>query len=199
MSRLLVVGLGNPGPEYARNRHNVGFMLLDFLLGAAGDWRAWRNGKSLWAAWRDPQGEEHYLLKPQGFMNLSGIEVREFSSYYKIKPADVLVCYDDFALPFPRLRMRLKGSSGGHNGMDSILEQLGTQEVPRIRIGIGPVPAGRDPKDFVLGNFSKSEFAQLAKDVFLKLADGFAAIASLGMERAMNRINAPEKQEESEA
>lgn len=198
MSRLLIVGLGNPGSGYARNRHNVGFMLLDSLVD--GDsWKKWRNGKSLWAPW-GPEGssEEHFLLKPQGFMNLSGIETREFASYHKIKPSDILVCYDDFALPFPKLRMRLKGSSGGHNGMDSIIEQHGTEEIPRIRIGIGPVPPRQDPKDFVLGNFSKDQLQQLNQDVFPRLHDGFRSILRLGTEKAMNLLNAPENPEKDQ-
>src|SRR6185503_6939020 len=159
--RFLIVGLGNPGKEYAGNRHNVGFMLLDSLL-KNDDWKQWRGGKAAWARWRPGTGDaDWFLLKPLGYMNVSGLEVRDFAAYHKIQPARTLVCYDDFALPFPKLRMRLKGSSGGHNGMDSIIEQFGTEEVPRIRIGIGPVPARRDPKDFVLGNFSKTELAQL--------------------------------------
>lgn len=187
----LVIGLGNPGPKYEKTRHNVGFMLLDRV--------AERFRGAVWSKWGalgetlegEVDGRAVILARPLTYMNESGRMAGDLARFRKIPPGDVLVCYDDFALPLPKLRIRLKGSAGGHNGMQSIIDHLGTQEVPRLRVGIGPVPAGRDPADFVLSRFRPDE----RKGLESALDDAVSAIATAadaGVEAAMNRFNAPE-------
>jgi PTH1 family peptidyl-tRNA hydrolase len=168
-------------------------MLADDLHTAESDpWKPWQrgDGEFFQAALADCR---YHVLKPLRFMNVSGGVVRSFAGYYKIKPSEIVVCYDDFALPFGRTRMRLKGSSGGHNGMDSIIEQFGTDEIPRIRIGIGPVPPRQDPKDFVLGRLSKEELGRLDGEIFPKMDKVLMAILEKGYEAGMNLCNAPEE------
>ncbi|MBI3549782.1 MAG: aminoacyl-tRNA hydrolase [Elusimicrobia bacterium] len=182
----LVVGLGNPGPKYADTRHNVGFMLVDGLAAGEG-YRPWKVpglGEHAKASFSDAV----HLVKPLTFMNLSGRMVQSFAHFYKIPPADVLVCYDDSDLPLGKLRIRLKGSSGGHRGMESVLEMLGTQEVPRLRIGIRAAGTRAEAMDIVLKAFGKEE----RKTIDKVLEDARAAVelaSSKGVEAAMNKYN----------
>ncbi len=152
-----VVGLGNPGPEYALTRHNLGFMVVDLL---AQRWGArWRPGRGdYWEA----EGEA-LLVKPTTFMNLSGIAVRQLAERYGLEPEEILVIVDDVNLPFGRLRLRTKGSSGGHRGLESIIFHLGTENFPRLRVGIGPKPEGLSLADFVLSEFTEEERKNLPK------------------------------------
>ena len=133
VSFRLIVGLGNPGREYERTRHNVGFMVLDKLASRSG--AAWRTEKD-WKA-EVAAAEGVVYCKPSSYMNLSGAPVNAVARFYKTGPAQTLVVYDDMALPLGKLRFRSGGSAGGHNGMASVIERLGTPEVPRLRIGIG--------------------------------------------------------------
>jgi peptidyl-tRNA hydrolase, PTH1 family len=152
----LIVGLGNPGREYARTRHNVGFMVLDRIAGKAGvEFRAEKR-------WRAEVGSHGGVVfcKPASYMNLSGQPVAAVSHFYKIPPAEILVVLDDAALPLGKLRLRATGSSGGHNGLQSIIEHLGTPDVPRLRIGIG-ASAGPGLTDHVLGRFAPDELPAL--------------------------------------
>jgi PTH1 family peptidyl-tRNA hydrolase len=150
----LVVCLGNPGKQYAATRHNAGFMVADALAERWNlTWKAWESAAVI--ARHDADGV--LVVKPQTFMNLSGLAAAGLASYFRIDSADILVVFDDFALPCGTLRLRKSGSAGGHNGLSSIIEHLGTPEIPRLRLGIGPVPAGRDPADFVLAPFSRAE------------------------------------------
>ena len=148
----LLVGLGNPGREYSGTRHNVGFMVLDRLAAALG--ATFRADKK-WKADVASSGDT-WLLKPQTYMNLSGESVSALARFYQIEPSRVLIVLDDMALPLGRLRIRERGSHGGHNGIRSILEHLGTQEIPRLRIGIGSSEPGA-AVGHVLGRFAVDE------------------------------------------
>ena len=148
----LLVGLGNPGREYAGTRHNVGFAILDRIAAAAGvRFRANRK----WQADTALDGDV-WLCKPQTYMNLSGESVGALARFHKIEPARVLVVFDDMALALGRLRIRERGSAGGHNGLKSIIAHLGTQDIPRLRIGIGSAEPGA-AIDHVLGKFTLEE------------------------------------------
>jgi peptidyl-tRNA hydrolase, PTH1 family len=155
----LIAGLGNPGGQYAETRHNVGFLLLDILAEDMKlDFRPKFQGL---VAETQISGEKIYLLKPQTFMNLSGRSVRELAQFYKIKPEDILVAFDDMDLSLGRLRMRNSGSAGGHNGIKSIIAELGTENFWRLKIGIGRPPAGWDSARYVLASFMKEELPTL--------------------------------------
>jgi PTH1 family peptidyl-tRNA hydrolase len=185
----LVVGLGNPGARYAHTRHNVGFRLVDRLAGGA----PWKDFEGLGHVCRQ---DELWLAKPMTYMNDSGAFVGALSRWRKIPPGQILVCFDDVALPLGRLRLRLKGSGGGQKGMQSTLQHLGTQDVPRLRIGIGPQPPGLDSAAFVLARFSPEEEQALAA----VLEDAAAAVrvaVESGLDAAMNRFNAAPKSEEA--
>jgi len=165
----LAVGLGNPGTKYAPTRHNVGYRVIDRL--------------------RERATLTLKLFKPESvYMNESGGPVAELARKNGIVPADVVVICDDFSIPLGQLRVRLKGSSGGHNGLNSILQTLGTAEIPRLRVGIGPVPEGEDPADFVLKPFARSE-AEAVAEAIERAADAVEVMAQDGFEAAMNRFN----------
>ena len=157
---VLIVGLGNPGPKYAANRHNAGFRFVDRLgskLGLAFDKR---KSQALLAL-GDFDGRRLVLAKPQTYMNESGKAVAPLAHFYKVQPERLLVVYDDLDLPPGTLRLRPEGGSGGHKGMRSIIQHLGTQEFPRLRIGVGRPPGRMDPAAYVLQNFSADEEALL--------------------------------------
>ena len=183
----LLVGLGNPGREYVETRHNVGFMIADRLAAKGGaDFRVEKS----WQATIARVGDLH-LCKPLTYMNLSGIAVRVVSDFYKIAPAQILVVLDDMALPLGRLRLRAEGSAGGHNGLASILEHLGTLAVPRLRIGIGPAQPGA-ATDHVLGRFVLEEKAALEQS--LERAESAINCAlERGLPPAMNAFNPPQE------
>ena len=146
----LIAGLGNPGTEYAFTRHNMGWMSIDHLVQRQGLGRALEKFRGEFWRWG-----EAVLLKPLTFMNLSGMSVREAFDFYKMEPEDVLVIYDDLALPYGRLRLRAQGSAGGHNGLASVLGALGTLKVPRLRIGLGNAPGSMVNR--VLGHLTPEE------------------------------------------
>ena len=151
----LIVGLGNPGREYAGNRHNVGFQCLDRLAAAWGLSFSRRKHKSLLAEGQ-LAGRRVILAKPQTFMNLSGQAVERLVRFYQLPPENILVIYDDLDLPMGKIRLRPKGGSGGHRGMKSIIEHLGTDNFPRLRVGIGR-PTHGDPVDYVLSDFTSDQ------------------------------------------
>ncbi|MFO0847030.1 MAG: aminoacyl-tRNA hydrolase [Gemmataceae bacterium] len=184
----VVVGLGNPGPKYAGTRHNVGFDVLDYLAAApdCGPFRA--KFQSLVADWK-VAGEPVLLVKPETFMNLSGRAVRAVADFYKLTPADVLVVSDDFNLPLGKLRARAKGSHGGQNGLRDIQQQLGTDEYPRLRVGVGQ-PGPGEAVDFVLSRFKPGE-RKAAEEAVAKAADAVLVWVRQGIEAAMNRANGP--------
>ena len=180
--------LGNPGPEYERTRHNIGFMLADLAaprLAPGGRWRDWK-GLGLYLEF-ESRGSKVFLLKPQTYMNLSGQAVLSLATFYKIQPASIITVYDDLALPFGKLRLRKEGSAGSHNGMGSVVSALG-QAVTRLRLGIGPRPARIEGKDFVLSRFSKEEGERLP--AFLgRACEALETSFGEGVETAMNRYN----------
>jgi PTH1 family peptidyl-tRNA hydrolase len=184
----LVVGLGNPGRGYERTRHNIGFRLADHLAGEAdlfGSGGPWKSFEGLGLACR--RGDV-WLAKPMTYMNESGRFVRSFIQFHKIPQAEVLVCFDDVALPLGVLRLRPGGSAGGQKGMASILSELGTPGLPRLRLGIGPQPERMDSADFVLKPFSKEEEGRLP-EVLGRAAQAVAVARDEGLEAAMNRFN----------
>lgn len=193
MDLQLLVGLGNPGPRYSLTRHNVGFLVLDKLAAEAG--QTFRQQSKLHGLVADVGlGRERLrLLMPQTFMNESGRSVRAALDWFGLRADQLLVIVDDMDLPLGRLRLRSSGSAGGHNGLRSLIQHLGTQEFARLRIGIG-APAG-DPADrktrtvgHVLGPFSASEQPILAQ-VLKEVVGGLALIRQQGLERAGNRLN----------
>jgi len=180
--------LGNPGPEYERTRHNIGFMTADLAasrLAPGARWRDWK-GLGLYLEFSSG-GERCFLLKPQTYMNLSGQAVQSLGGFYKVPPQAILAVYDDLALPFGRLRLRLDGSAGSHNGMASVISAVGPA-CPRLRLGIGPRPAHIQGKDFVLSKFNKEEAERLPE--FLgRACDALESAFTEGLARAMNRHN----------
>lgn len=178
----LLVGLGNPGREYRETRHNVGFLLLDRL--ASRERAEFRTEKS-WQA-EVARAGDLLLCKPLTYMNLSGQSVRPLSQFYKIEPAQMLVILDDMALPLGKLRFRKDGSAGGHNGLKSIIQQLGTNVVPRLRVGIGS--AERDAVDHVLGRFTLEERPALEQSLDRAL-EAIDCACTRGFEAAMNAYN----------
>lgn len=183
----LLVGLGNPGSAYDATRHNVGFEVLEVLARRAGApvRRARFQGEVAQATVR---GVPVLLVWPLTWMNLSGSCVLAVRDFYKIDASDVLVICDDFNLRDGTIRMRPGGTAGGQNGLSDVLRRLGTNNVPRLRIGIGPVPAGWKPADFVLGRFSREEREALGP-VLERAADAAEAWVSVGIQDAMNRYN----------
>jgi PTH1 family peptidyl-tRNA hydrolase len=193
----LIVGLGNPGSEYRDTRHNVGFLVADEL---ARRWRvpdAWRE-KFEALHIRTIAGEHPVVVaKPLTFMNLSGHAVAGLAGFYKIDPADVLVVTDDVALPLGRLRARPEGSAGGHNGLKSIIQHLGTQAFPRLRIGVGRGDDRRDLVDHVLGRFEAGERETVSAAV-LRAADASERFLTDGIERVMSAFNAVQQPDPAE-
>jgi PTH1 family peptidyl-tRNA hydrolase len=179
----LVVGLGNPGAEYNRTRHNVGFDVVDFL---ASEWGlTWQHAKSWHALWA--KGEKAILVKPASYMNRSGEPLSAVAGFYKIAPAEILVVLDDLALELGRLRLRPEGSAGGHNGLESILMHLGTEAVPRLRIGIGAAPS-EGAVDYVLSRFFAEEVPIVEKTIE-RAADAVKCAIDKGVLSAMNLFN----------
>lgn len=180
-----IVGLGNPGGRYESTRHNVGFMLADRLADSCGI-RFRAAGKSVYGEGMI-SGNTVVIVKPQTYMNRSGDALRELIARGIIEASGVIAAYDDCDLPLGRLRIRKNGGSGGHRGVASIIEALGTKEFPRIRLGIGR-PAG-DTADYVLSPFSPEEEAPV-REMLAKAQEALAAIITEGLDAAMNRFNA---------
>jgi len=183
MALKLVVGLGNPGPEYEKTRHNVGFRLADRLVGEADSF--WKDFKGLGVA---AKSGDLWVAKPMTFMNLSGEFVWKFAAYHNIALEDILIAYDELALPLGKIRIRKNGSSGGQNGMKSVISHFGTENVARIRIGIGPQPEKVSATNFVLGRFNKSEENELDA-VLATAAEAVGVVRENGIDAAMNRYN----------
>jgi peptidyl-tRNA hydrolase, PTH1 family len=185
----LIVGLGNPGTKYAQTRHNVGFDRVDSLA------KRWQISLSDRKQFQGIYGEgfgshnaKIRLLKPQTFMNLSGQSVRSTIDWFKLPPESVLVVYDDLDLPLGKIRLRLSGSAGGHNGMKSIISHLGTQDFPRIRIGIGKSFGEKDTISHVLGKFSALE-TPIVNEVSYLVNDAIELGLKQGIEKAMSIYN----------
>jgi PTH1 family peptidyl-tRNA hydrolase len=185
---LLIVGLGNPGREYAGNRHNVGFDCVDLLAEKHGIALSKSQHKARLGTGQ-VAGRRAILAEPQTYVNSSGEAVGAVARYYKVAPEDVLVIYDDLDLPQGTIRLRPGGSSGGHNGIKSIIEHLGTQAFPRVRIGIGRPPGRMEPKDYVLQDFSAAEREGMV-EVYDRVVDAVETFIREGIREAMNRYNA---------
>jgi peptidyl-tRNA hydrolase, PTH1 family len=188
-SAFLIVGLGNPGGEYAQTRHNAGFMVLEQFA----EWRraSWKMEERFQArlARAEFRGKRLVLCQPQTYMNLSGIAVQAVSSFYKVPVGQVIVVVDDADLPLGTVRMRPSGSAGGHHGLESIEQHLGTRQYARIRIGIGRGADGaRQIKDYVLSRFSKSELA-LLKAILDRACSQIECWLTEGAGKAMNEFN----------
>lgn len=181
----LVVGLGNPGPEYDRTRHNIGFELADRLAAERDlSWKRERKFRARVAS----GGSSLVLAKPLTYMNESGNAVARLARFHKLDPDQVLVLYDDVSLPVGRFRFRANGSAGGHNGIKSIIAYLGTDAFPRLKIGIGTAGEQAGLVDHVLGRFQPEEWEELEK-VLAIAADGVNCALSAGLDAAMNRFN----------
>ena len=184
----LIVGLGNPGKEYERSRHNCGFRALDILaedLGCRIDRGKFQGiyGQTVY------QGKKLYLLKPMTYMNLSGRSVLQLSAYFSIPPQRIIVLFDDISLEPGRLRVRADGSAGGHNGIKSIIQELGSQSFPRVKIGVGAKPhPDYDLADWVLSSFSAQEEKALSVSL-PNAAQAALAIIDHGVPEAANRFN----------
>ncbi|MEM6916734.1 MAG: aminoacyl-tRNA hydrolase [Verrucomicrobiota bacterium] len=187
----LVVGLGNPGPEYEGTRHNIGFDLVD-RLAAERDWK-W-NRERKFRAKTAAAGSSLLFAKPLTYMNLSGNAVSRLTRFYKLDPDQILVVYDDVDLPLGKIRFRANGSAGGHNGIKSIIEYLGTKEFPRLKLGIGAAGHPGGMVDHVLGRFSEEEARELEK-VLAIASDGVNYALSAGLSAAMNQYNRRESME----
>ena len=180
----LVAGLGNPGREYQRTRHNVGFMVLDRL--AADAQLPWDYSEKWGAAWAKTNV---ILIKPATFMNRSGQPLAAIANFYKIAAEEILVVLDDLALPLGRLRLRAQGSSGGHNGLESIFEHFGTEAIPRLRIGIGAA-LSQGAVDYVLSRFFEEEQPMLNATI-KRAAEAVKCAIDKGLFAAMNLFNQP--------
>ena len=184
----LIVGLGNPGREYEKTRHNAGFRALDILAGQLGCKVDKLKFQGLYGQ-TNYQGTKIFLLKPQTYMNLSGRSVLQLSAYFNIPPQRIIVMFDDISLEPGRLRIRADGSAGGHNGIKSIIAEVGSQAFPRVKIGVGgKAHPEQDLADHVLSGFAANEEKALA--VSLKnAADAALAIIDRGVPEAANRFN----------
>lgn len=179
----LVAGLGNPGPEYDGTRHNVGFDVVDRL---AKEWGlTWQHTKSWHALWA--KGEKAILVKPTSYMNRSGEPLQAVANFYKIAASEILVVLDDMALELGRLRLRPDGGTGGHNGLESIIVQLGTEEIPRLRVGIGAAPR-EGAVDYVLGRFFEEERPLVEKSI-VRATEAVKCAIDNGLLSAMNLFN----------
>jgi peptidyl-tRNA hydrolase, PTH1 family len=183
----LIVGLGNPDPEYQWTPHNLGFMAVDELANRNGIRVERPEGKALVGKGKIA-GEDVLLAKPQTYMNLSGISVRELLEKYELGPADLLVMWDEVQLPFGTIRIDRKGSGGSHNGANSVISGVGTQEFSRIRLGCGPDHPLSSRKEFVLRPMKKAELEEVA-EMIGKAGDAVEMILAKGIEPAMNIFN----------
>lgn len=184
--KYLIVGLGNIGPEYAETRHNIGFMVLDYL---AQKFEAkFEVSRHAFVTEIKSKGRTYVLVKPTTYMNLSGKAVGHYLNSLKLPVEQLLVITDDIALPFGKIRIRMKGSAGGHNGLKHIEQTLGHNNYPRLRFGVGDDFGKGKQVDYVLSTFSGDEQAEL-QTLIEKAADAALAFGSIGLERTMNQYN----------
>jgi PTH1 family peptidyl-tRNA hydrolase len=183
----IIAGLGNPTREYEKTRHNAGFEAVDILADKLGTGVTEKKHKAFYGTGRI--GAERVILsKPQTFMNLSGESIRAMADFYKVEPDHIIIICDDINLAEGRLRIRVKGSAGGHNGLKSIISHLGTQEFLRVRVGVGEKPKEMDLADYVLGRFPKIQ-EELMTQAYKEAAEAAIMIVRDGAEAAMNYFN----------
>lgn len=187
----LIAGLGNPSRTYEGTRHNIGFTIIDVIGNKFGIDVTTKKHKAL-VGRGIIDGMRVILAKPQTYMNLSGESIREIADFYKIEPENIIIIYDDISLDVGQLRIRKKGSAGGHNGIKNIIAHLGTQEFPRIKVGIGNKPEGWDLADYVLSKYSKAE-----QEALEEASEGVIGAVKLmlmdDIEAAMNKYNAKKR------
>lgn len=184
----LIVGLGNPGREYGNTRHNIGFDVIDYLAEKEKIDVSEKKHKALIGK-GIIDGQKVILAKPQTYMNLSGESVREIIDYFKIDPeTELIVISDDISLAVGQLRVRKKGSAGGHNGLKNIIQHLGSENFHRLRMGVGEKPSGYDLAEYVLGHFSREE-REVMDEAAAKAADAIRMMMSGDVDGAMNRFN----------
>lgn len=185
----LVVGLGNPGDNYARTRHNLGFLVADLLAARLGaKFKAHKRSGAEVCTGR-LAGRSVVLAKPRCYMNESGRQVGPLAKFYSVPPADIVVIHDELDLEFGRIRLKLGGGEGGHNGLRSVASALGTKDFQRVRIGIGRPPGRKDPAAFVLEPFNATERAEVPT-ICEQAADAVELLLELGLEPAQNRVHA---------
>ncbi len=192
---FIIVGLGNPSAEYEKTRHNVGFEVVKILADRFDIATDFIKHKAVCGR-GVIEGNKVMIAMPQTYMNKSGESVRELTDYYKIDvTSELIVIYDDVALPPGKIRIRKSGSAGGHNGMKNIISHLGTEEFIRVRVGVGEKPKGYDLADYVLGHFTKeeSEFMEVS---FIEAANAVVSIMNDGIDAAMNRFNKSKKEDD---
>lgn len=184
---FLLAGLGNPGRQYEQTRHNAGFMAVDaFSKKAGAEFKPWQGlGEYAKLSF---ERKELLLAKPLTYMNESGKMVSHLARFFKVKTENILICFDDLSLNLGLIRLRAGGSAGGQKGMKSVIEHFGTQNIARLRIGIGPKPERFDTSDFVLSNFAKSE-QPLLQDALDKSVSALTLWLDQGLEKAMNSYN----------
>ena len=189
-----IIGLGNPGMKYAGTRHNIGF---DAVTAIADKYNLSINNKKFKGVYADGHiaGEKVLLVQPQTYMNLSGECVREVADFYKLNPDEIIIICDDINLDVGRLRIRKKGSSGGHNGLKNIIAHLGTEEFPRIRVGVGEKTEGWDLADYVLARFDKDS-EPVIREALANVVGAVETWISEGIDAAMNRFNVSAKKKE---
>ncbi|MFR8171692.1 MAG: aminoacyl-tRNA hydrolase [Marvinbryantia sp.] len=184
----IIAGLGNPGRQYAHTRHNVGFDAIDVLAEKYNIKVENAKGRALTGSGRI-EGQSVLLVKPLTYMNLSGESIRALTDFYKIdETSQLIVIYDDISLPPGQLRIREKGSAGGHNGIKSIISHLGGQEFLRIKVGVGEKPAGWDLADYVLSRFAEDDRKKV-EEALERAADAAVCLMTDGVEAAMNEYN----------
>ena len=194
MSKHLIVGLGNPGREYAYNRHNAGFMAVSRFAAKHRAAFTRKQGKALVTTLKFDE-KQVILAKPQTYMNLSSEAVQSLLKFYDIALENLLVCFDDLDLPVGAIRLRPEGGPGGQNGMKSIIERLGTQKFPRLRLGIGRPPGRMDSAAYVLQDFKKDE-AEIMDVTLDKAAQAIETFIKNGLTTAMNKFNGPADDED---
>lgn len=185
---FVIVGIGNPGKKYEGTRHNIGFIALDYMESRYGIKINKIKHKALLGE-GNIAGEKVILVKPQTFVNLSGDSVQSICAFYKVPPENVIVIHDDVSLDCGKVRIRKKGSDGGHNGLKSIILNLNSDEFVRIKMGVGAAPEHYDLADWVLGKFSKEEIAHLSKAVDAMVEEAIPMIIKSGADAAMNSFN----------
>jgi PTH1 family peptidyl-tRNA hydrolase len=183
----IIVGLGNPEEEYSGTRHNMGFDVINAIAEKHKIQVNKNKFNSLYAK-SNIEGQEVILVKPQTYMNLSGISVREIANFYKTKKKEIIIIYDDMDIKQGTIKIRKQGSSGGHNGVKSVIENLGTEEIQRIRVGIGKEERKEDKIKYVLGHISKED-RRILDEGIIKARDAIEEILRNGIDKAMNKYN----------
>jgi PTH1 family peptidyl-tRNA hydrolase len=186
---ILVVGLGNPGPQYATTRHNLGFLVADILSDRIGSGFKVHKKSGADVATGRLGGRSVVLAKPRCYMNESGRQIGPLAKFYSVPPGDIVVIHDELDLEFGFIRLKFGGGEGGHNGVRSVANALGTKDFQRVRIGIGRPPGRKDPAAFVLENFTAAERAEVPT-ICEQAADATELLIELGLEPAQNRVHA---------